>query len=90
MFIELFVPPFTLVGDFDDVFFLGRLCRPLAHSSRRTHGGRYGGGEEESAMGTGEVYVVGPRSYHFEFIDRLPFRHSIDTEARRDPGHVSP
>jgi hypothetical protein len=47
MLIELLVPLLTLVGDFHEVFFLGRLCRPLAYGGRSTHGGRYSGGEEE-------------------------------------------
>ena len=39
MFIELFVPLFTLVGDLDEVFFFSRPRRTLAHGSRSTHGG---------------------------------------------------
>jgi len=45
MFIKLLVPLLTLGGDLDEVFFLGRLCRPLAHGGRRIHARRYSGVE---------------------------------------------
>ena len=47
VFIELLVPPLTLIGDFDEAIIFGRRDRPLTHGGRITHGRRYSGGEEE-------------------------------------------
>ena len=62
--IEFLVPLLALVGDFDDVFFFGGLCRPLAYSCRSTHERRQNGGEEEELKtknSDSESGIVPPR-----------------------------
>jgi len=63
MFIKFLVLLLTLGGDFDEVFFFGRLCRPLAHGGRRVHGRRYSGvegGTREETIALSSIVPLPP------------------------------
>lgn len=73
MSIEFLVPLLALVGDFDEVFFFGRLRRSLAHGVRSTHGKWYNEREGEERRAVRDLY---------HFIDR-PIRRFRDSDATR-------
>ena len=83
MFIEFLVPLLAFVGDFDDVFFFGRLRRPLTHVVRRAHGGWYSGEEEEEfkrkTFRDRTILLIGSLR-HFRVFDATRFLMAVMSE----------